>query len=175
MSKKRSEDKRENPIITALMLLLILVIFIVVLPFLIPGMIKGVFLRLRFQQIASREGKFILLVYSDSPLWKSYFEQSILPDVQEHAVVLNWSERSQWNRWSWPVQAFRHWGGSENFNPLAIVFCGLTRLRIFRFYRAFREYKRGKVMQLRKMEDEFLATVKTESERRAHSIEAGGG
>jgi hypothetical protein len=37
-------------------------------------------------------GKDILLVYSDSPIWREYVLSEILPLVQERAVVLNWSE-----------------------------------------------------------------------------------
>ena len=43
-------------------------------------------------------GKDILLVYSDSPIWREYVLSEILPLVQERAVVLNWSERSKWSR-----------------------------------------------------------------------------
>jgi hypothetical protein len=45
-------------------------------------------------------GKDILLVYSDSPIWHEYMATEVLPLVQKRAVVLNWSERQKWRRWS---------------------------------------------------------------------------
>ena len=161
MPDSRSAGSHENPIKTAFMLLAILVICIVALPFLIPSMIKGVLLRLRFRQAARHEGKFVLLVYSDSPKWKSYFEQTILPRVQDHAIILNLSEQTQWDNRSWAAQAFRHWGGTREFNPLAIVFCSLVRVHVFRFYRAFRAYRKGNPVPLEQVESRFLQAVMT--------------
>jgi hypothetical protein len=40
-----------------------------------------------------RNGKDVLVVYSDSPIWHEYMTTQILPLVQQRAVVLNWSER----------------------------------------------------------------------------------
>ena len=45
-------------------------------------------------------GKDILFVYSDSPIWRDYMTSEVLPLVHERAVVLNWSERKKWERWS---------------------------------------------------------------------------
>ena len=47
----------------------------------------------------------ILFVYSDSPVWHDYIEQSILPHLGERAIVLNWSERKRW-RFSLKRMAF---------------------------------------------------------------------
>ena len=150
---------KENPFRTALNLLLVALFYLIASPFLISGYIKGVFLRFKFQKVAHRQGKFVLFVYSDSPHWKSYIEQNILPHVQEYAIVLNWSERSQWHRLSWSVQAFHHWGGRREFNPIAIVFCSLGDVRVFRFFKAFHEFKRGKPGILRKTESELVELV----------------
>jgi hypothetical protein len=38
-------------------------------------------------------GKDVLFVYSDSPIWRDYMTQNVLPLVDKRAVVLNWSER----------------------------------------------------------------------------------
>jgi hypothetical protein len=161
MPKIKSDGRRENPIKTALMLLLLLAICIVALPFLVLQYLWGIYLRVRFWRIARHEGKFVLLVYSDSPNWKSYVEQSILPRVQDHAIILNWSERARWDNGSWAVQAFQHWGGHADFNPLGVVFCGIARVRVFRFYRAFLEHKRGNAVPLQQVENSFFEAVMT--------------
>ncbi len=68
-------------------------------------------------------GKFILFVYSDSPIWKDYIAEHLLPEADGHAVVLNWSERRNWaTRFSLPVIPSRAVGGIRQFNPMAVVF-----------------------------------------------------
>lgn len=161
MPKRESDSRHDNPVKTALMLLLVLAIFIVALPVLLLQYMWGISLRVRFWWLAHHEGKFVLLVYSDSPNWKEYVEQSILPRVQDHAIILNWSERARWDNWSWAVHAFQHWGGQQDFNPLGVVFCGFTKVRVFRFYRAFQEYKRGNAAPLQQVESRFFDAVMT--------------
>ena len=159
MSNDQLALQKENPLKTALKLLLIALIYLIALPFLVPGYIKGVALRFKFRNVALHQGKFVIFVYSDSPNWKAYIEQNILPHIQEHAIILNWSERSQWDKSSWIVQAFRHWGGRRDFNPIAIVFYGLVNVRVIRFYKAFRALKRGKHSILKKVEAELVQLV----------------
>jgi hypothetical protein len=161
--KVQSERKQENPIKTVFFLALIVLIYIVALPFLIPKIIKGIFLRLKFHQVAVTQDKFIIFVYSNSPNWKLYIEENILPHIQNHAIILNWSDRNQWHKTDWTVQSFHHWGGQVNFNPLAIVFCNLGDVRVIRFYRAFRDLKHGKVISLQKAEAQLLDSIKAKT------------
>ena len=105
-----------------------------------------------------RGGRDILLVYSDSPVWRVYVEQRILPQVTGRAVVLNWSQRAKW-RLSLARMAFAHFGGSREFNPLAVVFRPFGRTRTFRFWRPFRDFKHGNPAALDQVEREFLAWV----------------
>ena len=158
--KDQSESKKENPIKTGLKLILIAIIYIVALPFLIPKTIRGISLRFKFRRAAFTQDRFVIFVYSDSPNWKSYIEENILPQIQDHAIVLNWSNRSHWDKTSWVVQAFQHWGGQENFNPLAIVFCNLVDVRVIRFYNAFHDLKRGKGIPLQKAEAKLFELMK---------------
>jgi hypothetical protein len=159
MADEELARHKENPFKTAFNLLLVVLIYLVALPFLISSFIKSVFLGFKFRNMARRQGRFIIFVYSDSPNWKSYIEQNILPHVQEHAIILNWSERSRWDRSSWIVQAFHHWGGQREFNPIAIVYFSLTDVRVIRFFKAFHELKRGKSRILKKVESELVQLV----------------
>jgi hypothetical protein len=86
--------------------------------------------------------QFVVFVYSDSPTWKAYIETEILPYIKDRAVILNWSERRHW-RSSLAVLAFRHFGGHRNFNPIAIVFRPFHFAKTYRFFEAFKEFKRG--------------------------------
>lgn len=91
-------------------------------------------------------GRDLLVVYSDSPHWKNYFEEEILPHVQERAVVMNWSERRNWiERMSLGPSVFRHLGGDRDFNPIAI------RFRPFRIHRTYRF--KGPIGKWRKTDD----------------------
>jgi len=158
--KGQVDRNTENPIKTGLLLILIAVIYIVAFPFLLPRILRGICLRLKFRNAAIKQDKFIIFVYSDSPNWKYYIEENILPQIQDHTILLNWSNRNQWDKTSWVVKAFQHWGGKENFNPLAIVFCNLFKVRVIRFYNAFYDLKRGKVIPLQKAETQLLDLMK---------------
>lgn len=103
-------------------------------------------------------GRTILFVYSDSPLWHDYIEADILPYLGRRAVVLNWSRRRQW-RMSLATLAFHHFGGSRQFNPLAVVFRPFRRSQTFRFWQPFNDFKHGHTESLRRMESQFLRSI----------------
>lgn len=100
-------------------------------------------------------GRDVLFVYSDSPVWREYIERRLLPDLGERAIVLNWSQRKRW-RLSLSRIAFRHFGGTREFNPLAVVFRPFRRTRTFRFWKAFRDMKHERTESLQAMEREFF-------------------
>jgi len=161
------DRQKENPIKNGLMLFLIAVIYVVAFPFLFPGILKGISLRFKFLKVALTQGKFIVFVYSNSPNWKSYIEEKINPQIQDHAILLNWSERGQWDKHDWAVKAFHHWGGRKNFNPLAIVFCNIFDVRVIRFYIAFHGYKHGNVVALQKAEAQLYDLIKARTLRKS--------
>jgi hypothetical protein len=99
--------------------------------------------------------KTLLLVYSNSPHWQRYVEETWLPRWGDRAVVLNWSERHLWKRTP-EVSLFRAFlssGGAREYNPAAIVVPPTgRRVRIVRFWRAFRDFKHGRDRLLRQAE-----------------------
>jgi hypothetical protein len=103
-------------------------------------------------------GRAILLVYSDSPVWRDYIEQRVLPCLGERAIVLNWSQRKRW-RVALARLAFHHFGGQREFNPLAVVFRPFHRTRTFRVWQPFRDFKHGHPEPLRQMENEFFRLI----------------
>jgi hypothetical protein len=107
-------------------------------------------------------GHDILFVYSDSPVWREYIDEHLLPHLGERAVVLNWSERKRW-RVSLARLAFHHFGGYRQFNPLAVVFRPFRRTRTFRFWQPFRNFKHGRPEALRRMESEFFELIEIET------------
>lgn len=99
----------------------------------------------RFRREWAGRGKDLVLIYSNSPHWRSHVENAWLPRWGERAVVLNWSERSAWGKEpSSAIELFRVFGGAREFNPLAIVVPSSGDVRVVRFWRPFQQHKRGK-------------------------------
>ena len=105
-------------------------------------------------------GRRVLFVYSDSPLWQEYVEHNILPRLPSGSVVLNWSKRRHWSRWTLAYWTFRFFGGRREFNPIAVVVRPLRWSRVFRFWRAFRDFKHGRREPLTRLEREFLESAR---------------
>jgi hypothetical protein len=101
----------------------------------------------------------VLFVYSDSPNWKEYVEANILPKLPANTVVLNWSNRAQWPRFSVPVMLFGCFAGDREFNPIGLVFERFDIVERYRFWLAFRDAKHGHPETLRLVETEFLDHV----------------
>lgn len=113
------------------------------------------------------KGKDILFVYSDSPIWHEYMATEILPRVQERAIVLNWSERKKWSRWSLGVALFHHFGGDGDFNPLVVLFQPLRSARLFRFWSAFKDWKRGYKEPVERLRQELFAILQAKPDIRS--------
>jgi hypothetical protein len=104
----------------------------------------------------SPRGIRLLYVYSNSPNWQEHIEREILPRLPKGKIVLNWSERTLWKKFSLASIVFRHFGGSRNFNPLAVVIKPFQRARVFRFHEAFLEFKHGKTASLALLEGDLF-------------------
>jgi len=117
----------------------------------------GIHLGVRELQNASQFG---LLVYSDSPLWKSHIEEEWLPRFGSRIAVLNWSERRAWD----PTDPFvRLFQGAvraeEDFNPVVILLRKDQRPLLFRFNPAFTNAKYGKREGLETLEKQMFGMV----------------
>lgn len=127
------------------------VLVVLFLPFVLPLVLLAIVLHILYRitlyllvwVIWLPRGKDILFVYSDSPIWHDYMATEILPLVQDRAVVLNWSERKKWHRWRLGVAVFHHFAGGREFNPLVMLFRPVRLARVFRFWSAFKDWKRG--------------------------------
>lgn len=100
----------------------------------------------------------VLFVYSDSPVWKDYIEGEILPYIQDTAVILNWSERRNWKT-SLAILAFQYFSGYRNFNPIAIVFRPFHFVKTYRFFEAFKEFKRGDPKRVEEIRKDFFDCI----------------
>lgn len=104
-------------------------------------------------------GKDVLFVYSDSPIWRDYMTEQVLPLVRERAVVLNWSERSKWPKWCFPAHVLRVFGGGREYNPIVILFRPFRRAKRFRFWKPFRDWKHGRTDALELLINELRLSL----------------
>jgi hypothetical protein len=105
------------------------------------------------------KGKDILFVSSDSPIWHEYMATQVLPQVRKRAIVLNWSERNKWSRWSFRARVFHSVGGGREFNPLVVWFRPFRRVRVYRFWPAFKDWKRGYMEPVERLSQELFSTL----------------
>jgi hypothetical protein len=104
-------------------------------------------------------GKDVLYVSSDSPIWKEYMEVEIFPLVAERAVVLSWSARNKWPKWSFAVRVFHTFGGRRDFNPMVVLFRPFRRTRVFRFLPAFQERKHGNNASIEQLRGDLVQAL----------------
>ena len=141
----------------ALGILLLPFVLLYVACYLVGQLVWGGILRVWFWRAHASRGRRVLFVYSESPNWQAYIEQTILPRLGDRAVVLNWSERQLWRSTSpWEARFFHRFSGDRDFNPAAVIFCSRGRIRTVRFYRAFLDFKHGNDAPLRDAERELF-------------------
>jgi len=118
----------------------------------ISALIDRVWILLEVRRLWEPRGVRCLLVHSNSEAWKDYIAERWIPRIGERAARFNWSER-QAQRGSLESRVFRHFcGETRNFNPAVVVFRGLERPLVFRFYYAFLEVRAGRPRYLEEQE-----------------------
>jgi len=142
--------------------LLIAIVLIAVSPLILLALglylVAGILLHIAVWCIWCTRGRDVLLVYSNSPIWQPYVEDHLLPRLGRRAVVLNWSQRRSWRR-TLSVAAFRFFGGSREYNPMAVVFRPFRLAQSFRFYKPFRELKHGKPEAVIELTEQLFALL----------------
>ena len=143
-------------------------------------------LRRAFQKRFGASDKIGILVYSNGPHWQRYIEDNWLPRFGHRFVILNWSERSTWQRdHALESKIFRRFAGAREFNPIAIILNevgahaiwhtwiravrsgdiigifapGVADAHVIRFWQPFKDLKHGKDRRLRAAEAELLAAL----------------
>ena len=164
MTAMGNRTKSERRWADAVGLLMFAILSPIILPLLIVALtlhlLAGLFLYPAIWLCWCLRGRFVLFVYSNSPVWQEYVEENILPRLSDRVVVLNWSERSRWKR-TLAVMAFRYFGGYRQYNPMAVVFKPVRFARRIRFYEAFKEFKHGKPDAVLKMQHDLFDSIRT--------------
>jgi hypothetical protein len=100
-----------------------------------------------------------LLVHSNSEAWKDHIAERWIPRIGGRAALFNWSDRAT-DRGSLEARVFRHFcGETRDFNPAVVVFRGLRRPLVFRFYYAFLEVRAGRPGYLEEQERGMFAAL----------------
>ena len=130
------------------------VLLLVLLAFL-----KGRFLLGRVMTEWAPRGIRCLVAHSDSPVWKEHIAAHWLPRIGAQAITFNWSRRAE-RAGSLEFEVFKHFClAQRNFNPAVIVFRGLARPMVFRFFYAFREARIGRPLYLEQLEQRMFQAL----------------
>jgi len=124
---------------------------------LVGYVLHGLFLNAAVWMSWCPRGRYVLLVYSDSPIWQEYIQSRLIPRLPANTVLLNWSERRMWRWHSLAVRLAHFFGGTREFNPMVVVFRPFRWGRVFRFWQAFKDRKRGDGRTLAKVERDLFA------------------
>jgi hypothetical protein len=156
MSRQKSFSQRlTNAVLVVLLLPFVPLVLVVVL----LHLLYRIALYLLVWSFWLPRGRDILFVYSDSPIWQEYMVTEVLPLVQRRAVVLNWSERKRWRRWSLGVAVFHHFGEGREFNPLVVLFRPVRLAKVFRFWVPFKDWKHGYREPVERLRQELLSAL----------------
>ncbi len=135
-----------------LKVLIMIPIIIFIIPILVFMLILELSYRIIFKIRIINNGKRIIFVTSNSPIWHDYLENKWINIITKYAYILNWSERNQWNNSQWEIRMFRHWGGDRDMVPMFIIYVNYFHIQKFRLYKPFIEYKHGKDRNLSNIE-----------------------
>lgn len=109
-------------------------------------------------------GKDLLVVYTDSPHWKSRIESTWVARWPDRTVTLNRSR--PWSRKQAEGALWLAVAGLVEHTPLAIVIARSGELRTIRFFSAFTDFKHGKDGPLRVAERELQEAMDESREGR---------
>jgi hypothetical protein len=147
--------KKLNGVSKALITFLLVILSPIVIITVLLYFLWGAILYLTIWLTSKKQ--FVILVYSNSPTWKDYMEREIIPFIRDRAVILNWSERRQWNN-SLAVLAFRYFSGFRNFNPMGMIFRPFRFVKTHRFFEAF---KHGNVKRVEEIKMELFEDLES--------------
>jgi hypothetical protein len=157
--------QQESPARRILKFTLTIVLLPVILPLAIAGLVLHILNKIVVYLLVwvwwLPKGKDVLYVSSGSPIWKEYMETEILPLVARRAMVLSWSARNNWPKWSFAVRVFRTFGRGRDFNPMVVLFRPFCRARIFRFLPALREQKHGNSTSIEQLRRELTQALQS--------------
>jgi hypothetical protein len=115
------------------------------------------------------EGRFVLMCYSDDPLWKGYIEDNVLPKIREYAYALDCSPGAgaagaggagpMKMGAPLPVKLMRAFTGRGVSVPFAVVFKPYFETETIPFADGFAALAEGSDYRLKKAEGRLYGLV----------------
>lgn len=152
--------RKDRPLTIAVGLTTVFLLFPLGVVFMTGWLLATLALHLALLVLWLPRGRRVLFVYSDSPRWKPYLDEHVVPRLPKNAVVLDWAARARWSPFGLGVWLFRMWSGARDFNPIAIVVRPWPGAKIFRFFGAFEDLAGGKPETLRDVQAAFFAALR---------------
>ena len=90
----------------------------------------------------------VILVYSDSPKWKTQIESQIIPGLPKTTLILNLSNPGHGLSANFDYRQYIYWAGSREYCPMVILQRPFRKPLLFRFYKAFRKSGGGDSKEL---------------------------
>jgi hypothetical protein len=143
--------------------IVIFVLAVLLSPLIVAGFVAyGIYTALLYLTIWAvwcRNGPRVFISYSRSPHWQERFENVLIPQLPSSSIIVNWSDRKTWPRFSLRTLAFEHYLGNIAHTPSVIVFKPLRRAQVFRFFEAYKIFKHGNDVPVLELESALLNAV----------------
>jgi hypothetical protein len=140
-----------------------LIVFLLLVVFVVAAYIRyrlrGALLLKQIRSSWPRE-KVALIAYTKNRKWSPHIDERILPEVEKCAVVIDRSDAQWKERYPLEERAIRYWAGRREYNPVVIAFLPNVKPRVFRFYEAFQDARRGHHESLERQTASLLALLK---------------
>ena len=150
-------NKNRKPLVAMIFMPLILlyvgIVLVVTLPY---RLLKFLFHVMAGSFRRSR----VILVYSDSPKWKSQIETQIIPDLPQNTLILNISKPGLGLSANFDYRQYTYWAGSKEYCPMVILRRPFRKPLLFRFYKAFRKSSDGDSAELRVLIQNLQSALK---------------
>ncbi len=108
---------------------------------------------------------YIFFLYSNSAIWKTYFETELIPRIEKKAIIKNWSTRHTdgwWhNRKSIEYRIVRFLCSSRYIYPCGIIFFPSGTYEICYFHDAYIAMIKSHKPEYKHMEARFLELTNT--------------
>lgn len=152
-------------VVVPLIILVVIPLTILILP---VWLLEGAFLRLWFWYRWKVHGQNIILTTSNSPKWKDYMTEFVIPHAADNAMVLNWSERKSWRQIArLPAWARERWvgRGQKGHCPSIVFMKSILNIETISLYEPFRLYNRGDATDLENVLNKFFADLEAHNAR----------
>lgn len=121
---------------------------------------KILFNKIKKEYFSKNKNTFFL--YSSSKKWENYFEEKLIPQIQDKAIIINWSTRhtDNWNGHPIAKEIFSLYRPRPYLYPSAIIFHPNGSVSKFSFYLPYIKMLKSGRKDYEVLEKIFLEMIK---------------